>query len=187
VRNVEPRTVNRLVCYCDDCQAFLHHLDRADLLDAQGGSDVIQVAPNMLSFHRGADRIAAVRLTSKGMYRWFASCCKTPLGNTVGAGVPFVGIQRASFQGDADEALGPSRGSILGKFAIGENPESPKLQLVRMIAHTGWLLAGWKIRGQAWPHPFFEKDTRAPRYPVTTLIAAERDGLRACCGPRPTA
>jgi hypothetical protein len=28
----------RLVCYCKDCQAFARFLDRADVLDAAGGS-----------------------------------------------------------------------------------------------------------------------------------------------------
>ena len=45
VTGVSPNTVNRVVCYCDDCQAFLHHLGRADLLDAHGGIDIVQVAP----------------------------------------------------------------------------------------------------------------------------------------------
>jgi hypothetical protein len=31
--------------HCDDCQAFAHQLGRADLLDAQAGSDIVQVAP----------------------------------------------------------------------------------------------------------------------------------------------
>jgi hypothetical protein len=62
-----PRTVNRMVCYCDDCQAFLHHLGRADLLDAHGGTDVVQVAPSSLSFQQGTARIACLRLTARGL------------------------------------------------------------------------------------------------------------------------
>ena len=53
VTNVSPTTVNRVICYCDDCQAFLHHLGRADLLDAHGGTDIVQVAPARLSFVHG--------------------------------------------------------------------------------------------------------------------------------------
>jgi hypothetical protein len=30
VTDVSPKTVNRVVCYCDDCQAFLHQLARRD-------------------------------------------------------------------------------------------------------------------------------------------------------------
>ena len=51
--NLSPRTVNRVVCYCDDCQAFVHQLGRADLLDPQGGSDIVQMAPAALSFTIG--------------------------------------------------------------------------------------------------------------------------------------
>ena len=66
VTNASPQTVNRVVCYCDDCQAFAHQLGRADLLDAKGGSDIVQVAPASLTFVKGQDRIAGVRLTPKG-------------------------------------------------------------------------------------------------------------------------
>src|SRR5439155_14721689 len=92
VKNAGPRTVNRVVCYCDDCQAFLHHLGRTDLLDGSAGTDIVQVAPAALTFDRGATRIVGVRLTSKGLYRWYASCCKTPVGNTLTPALPFVGI-----------------------------------------------------------------------------------------------
>ena len=81
--NAARETVNRIVCYCDDCQAFVHYLGRADLLDEHGGSDIVQVAPASLAYTRGNDRIAGVRLKPKGLYRWYASCCKTPLGNMV--------------------------------------------------------------------------------------------------------
>src|SRR5437764_10728853 len=99
VKNAGPRTVNRVVCYCDDCQAFAHHLGRADLLDAHGGSDIVQVAPASLAFHRGAERIVGLRLTPKGLYRWYADCCKTPLGNTLGPAVPFVVLPANVFEG----------------------------------------------------------------------------------------
>jgi len=45
VTNISANTVNRVVCYCDDCQAFLHHLARKDLFDAYGGPDIVQIAP----------------------------------------------------------------------------------------------------------------------------------------------
>jgi len=67
VTSVSPSTVNRAVCYCDDCQAFLHHLGRADLLDAHGGIDIVQVAPARLSFVHGQERIVGLRLTSGGL------------------------------------------------------------------------------------------------------------------------
>lgn len=53
VSNASPESVNRIICYCDDCQAFLHHIGRSELLDAHGGTDIVQVAPADLRFHRG--------------------------------------------------------------------------------------------------------------------------------------
>lgn len=69
VTNASLETVNRVVCYCDDCQAFVHYLGRSDLLDAHGGTGIVQIAPASLSFVRGHERIVGLRLTSKGLYR----------------------------------------------------------------------------------------------------------------------
>src|SRR5262245_33455876 len=122
VKDASPRTVNRVVCYCDDCQAFLHYLGRADLLDPHGGTDIVQVAPASLAVHHGTERIAGLRVTPKGLYRWYASCCRTPLGTTVGPAIPFVGIVARVFEdagGSADQIFGKPIGAILGKYAIG--------------------------------------------------------------------
>ena len=190
VTNASPRTVNRVVCYCDDCQAFLHQLGRADLLDAQGGSDIVQVAPASLSFHQGMDRIVGVRLSSKGLYRWYTACCKTPVGNTLGPAIPFVGIVAHVFTTGSttpDDVFGKPVGAHLGKFAIGTPPEgSTKLNL-RLLGRMLRMIAGWRFKGETWPHPFFDRATRAPVHPVVTLSPAERDALRPHCGPRPTA
>lgn len=192
VTGASATTVNRVVCYCDDCQAFLHHLGRADLLDAHGGTDVVQVAPSSLTFHRGAENIVGLRLSPKGLHRWYASCCKTPLGNTLGPAIPFVGIVAQAFDGGAggrgaDDCFGPPIGAIMGKYAIGTAPEGSTRLNLRLLARALRMLIGWRLRGRAWPHPFFDRATRAPSYPLTTLTRAERDALRPRCGPRPTA
>jgi hypothetical protein len=192
VTDASATNVNRVVCYCDDCQAFLHHLGRADLLDAHGGTDIVQVAPSSLTFHTGAEHIVGLRLSPKGLYRWYASCCKTPLGNTMRPAIPFVGIVARAFDGGndgsgADEYFGPATGAIMGKYAVGTAPEgSTKLNL-RLVARALRNVLGWRLTGRTWPHPFFDRATRATRYPLTALTPAERDALRPLCGPRPTA
>lgn len=190
VRGASPEATNRVVCYCNDCQAYLHHLGRADLLDEHGGSDIVQVAPSMVAFDRGGEFVAGVRLTSKGLFRWYARCCKTPVGNTLTPALPFVGIvtelfRRAPAARPCDEVFGPPRGRIFGKFAVGEPPPGSLKPNLRLLAHSIRKLLGWKLRGKAWPHPFFERTSGEPIYPVTVLTPAEREALRPLCGPRP--
>lgn len=184
VADAAPDTANRVVCYCDDCQAFVHHLGRADLLDPHGGTDIVQVAPASLAYTRGTDRIAGVRLAPKGLHRWYASCCKTPLGNTLGPGLPFVGVVAQAFR-SADDAFGPPLGGIYGKYAVGAAPPGTTRPSLRLIGRALRKVVGWKLGGRTWPHPFFDRTTRAPIYPITLLSPDERDALRPLCGPRP--
>ena len=188
VSSPSPRSVNRVICYCDDCQAYAHQLGRADLLDEKGGSDIVQLAPATLSFTKGQDRIAGLRLTPKGLYRWHTTCCSTPVGNTLGPALPFVGVPAQSFDTlKVDDAFGAPIGAIMGKFAVGEPPAgSTGLNLSLILRAIGRVL-GWRLGGKTWPHPFFARDTRAPIYPITVISPERREALRAVCGPRPTA
>jgi hypothetical protein len=187
VANAGPGTVNRIVCYCDDCQAFLHQLGRIDLLDEHGGTDIVQVAPASLTFDQGMEHIVGLRLSPKGIYRWYASCCNTPLGNSVEPKIPFVGITAQVFgeSGNSGDAyFGPPLGKIFGKFAVGAPPAgSTKFNFGLMARALGKILS-WKLRGQAWPHPFFDRATGAPTYKVSVLERDKREALRASCGPR---
>jgi hypothetical protein len=188
VADASPRTVNRVVCYCDDCQAFAHQIGRADLLDAHGGSDIVQLAPGSLTFVQGQDRIVGLRLSPKGLFRWYASCCHTPVGNTVSPAIPFVGIVVRAFDHGAqrpDDVFGRPIGAILGKYAIGDPPAGSKGMSLPLMLRAVRMVLGWRLRGRAWPNPFFRRDTRAPIYPVTVLSQAERAALRPLCGPHP--
>jgi hypothetical protein len=184
VIDASPSSVNRIVCYCDDCQAFAHALHRADLLDANGGSDIVQVAPAALDFVRGREHIAGLRLGPRGLYRFYATCCATPLGNTMGTAIPFVGIEAHGFR-DADAVFGPPIGGIQGKFAMGTPPEGTVKPNLRLLARTLRKLLGWRFGGGASPHPFFDAGSKLPRPPLRVLSAAERDALRPLCGPVP--
>lgn len=190
VTNASPQKVNRVVCYCDDCQAFLHQLGRADLLDAQGGTDIVQVAPASLTFTRGRDRIAGLRLTPKGLLRWHTTCCNTPVGNTLGPAIPFVGIVAQTFDDDAQRAdgvFGAPIGAILGKYAIGKAPAGSTGVNLRLLLRAITKVLGWRLRGRTWPHPFFDQQTREQIYPLTVLSNEQRQALRPYCGPVPTA
>lgn len=188
VADPSPRTVNRVICYCDDCQAYAHQLGRADLLNDKGGSDIVQIAPATLRFTKGQDRIAGLRLTPKGLYRWYATCCSTPVGNTLTPAMPFVGIPVQSFDTPRpDDVFGAPMGAIQGKYAVGEAPAgSTGLNFGLLLRAIGRVL-GWRLRGKVWPHPFFVRETRAPAYPLTVVSPERREALRALCGPRPAA
>jgi hypothetical protein len=159
------------------------------LLDAHGGSDIVQLAPASLTFVQGQDRIVGLRLTPKGLFRWYTSCCHTPVGNTLSPAIPFVGIIALGFAHGAqrpDDVFGKPVGAIMGKFAIGDPPADSKRLNFRLLLRAIRMVLGWRLRGRVWPHPFFGRDTRAPIYPLTVLSQSEREVLRRLCGPHPT-
>ena len=175
-----------MVCYCDDCQAFLHQLGRADLLNAEGGTDIVQLAPASLTFTHGQNRIAGLRLTPKGLLRWHTTCCNTPVGNTLGPALPFVGIVAQTFDAGAqraDDAFGTPIGAILGKYAIGKAPAGSTGINLGLLFRAIAKVLGWRLGGRTWPHPFFNRQTREPIYPLTVLSNEQREALRPYCGP----
>jgi hypothetical protein len=188
VVDVAPTTVNRIVCYCADCQAYVHQLHRSDVLDAHGGSDIVQLAPAAVSFDRGSEQIRGLRLSEKGLHRFYASCCNTPLANTVGPALPFVGMVAQTFVveglGGLDAVVGEPRGRVYGQHAVGTPPAGSTSINVPLIARLVWSMLKWRVRGQGTPNPFFDSQTRKPLFPIVTLSLAERDALRPLCGPR---
>ena len=73
---LEGGTCSRVLCYCKDCQAFARYLRRQSaMLNDQGGTHIVQVAAHRVRFTRGMEHLAVVRLSPRGLLRWYASCC----------------------------------------------------------------------------------------------------------------
>ncbi len=178
-----PHFGNYAICYCDDCQAFAHYLGRPDVLDANGGTPIFQMAPRRMRITDGISALRAVKPSEKGMTRYFTDCCKTPIGNTISPSFPFVGMILA-FLGPIpggrtrEEVLGKPMGGM-GKFALGTPPAGthPKMA-VGAMARVARLLAGWWLTGKGKPSPFLDPRTQAPLATPTVLTVSERDALR---------
>lgn len=153
-------TANRGICYCRDCQAFARYLGRDDeVLDESGGTEILQMHPKHVHFTAGLDELACVRLTGKGLLRWYARCCRTPVGNTLPTyRIPFVGLVRVCLPEDdrsLDESAGPVRMRVNTKSAIGQSkPKSTGVAAA--VARVLGTLAGAWLDGSFKQTPFFD-------------------------------
>jgi hypothetical protein len=182
-----PGKANRAICYCRDCQAFAHFLGAADkILDERGGSDVIQVLPKNVTFTQGVESLACVRLTPKGLLRWYARCCLTPIGNTLATpSISFVGLLHSSLEGknaSMTDVFGPVVAWVNTASAIG----SPKPKAQGLARSLRWLvLTALKARltGYYRRTPFFKAETSEPVVVPQVLTETERmllmDAVRA--------
>ncbi len=181
---VSPSTGNRIICYCDDCQAFARFLERRDVADPRGGSDIFQMAPSRVQITEGASSLRCLRLSEKGLLRWYTQCCNTPVGNTVSAKLPFVGVIQPFMDHGVDgrsrdDVVGKPIAHVHGKFAIGGPlPQARNADLFRVIARSTRLMLGWWTAGKGKVSPFFDQETKLPRTIPRVLTSAERDALR---------
>ena len=140
---------NRLICYCSDCRAFATFLGQADeVLDTQGGTEIVQVAQPRVRFDQGADQLAAVRLSDKGMIRWYAACCNTPIGNTMAdPKVAFIGLIHTSLdRPQMDKDFGTDIAIVNAASALGD-PKPVQRGMVGTIARFIRIVIGARLSG----------------------------------------
>lgn len=186
VRDMSSRRGHRTVCMCDDCQAYAHYLGQAkSVLDENGGTDVLAVAPANLEITHGIENLKCLRLTEKGMLRWYAGCCNTPISNTApNSKIPFAGVVHSiidfgSSGQNRDNILGPVSMRVQGKSGIGILPEGTyqKFSFKQIVQTVGFLIVGF-LRRQYTPSPFFDTQTGKPVAVPYVLTKTERDDLR---------
>jgi hypothetical protein len=186
---VDPQGSNRAVCLCGDCQSFAHFLGRAaEILDKNGGTDIVPLAPRNFRLTQGQEHLACLRLSPKGMFRWYAGCCQTPIANAPSAALPFLGTVHLFFDlprdpAVRDQALGPVRAKFYGKDGHGEmGPDiSPGIPPLWFILRTMKFMLLGKIRGMHRPSPFFVADSGAPVVEPRVLTKAEREEVAHVC------
>ena len=180
---LSPSAGFRFVCYCNDCQAFARFLNRADVLDASGGTDIFHMPPGRVKLTEGADALRCLRLSDK-VLRWYTECCHTPVANTPARpGFPVIGMIHSFMDHQADgrsrdEALGPPLCSIYERSAVGLlSPNAPGPPTAGIFASRALKLLGWWARGLGRSTPFFDDQTKAPRAVPRVLTPSERTAL----------
>lgn len=176
------QAMGRGVCYCKDCQAYAHFLGRAaDVLDAQGGTDVIATHPQHVAITQGLDALACVSMSPKGLLRWYASCCKTPIGNTSrSAKTAYVGLVHTCLEGAGapiERSFGPVTLRLNRESATGAVAQKSSGVFRSMLRFMGTML-GARVGGSYKRTPFFAADSGAPIVPPQVLSLAERERLK---------
>jgi hypothetical protein len=175
---VEPKSGMHVVCYCDDCRAFAYSLRRAELLDDVGGTELFATTPSHLTLSLGLEHLRCLRLSERGMLRWYWDCCNTPLATTrASPGAPFVSIHRACISVKDTTILGPLT-RIQARYATGTPPAGAEqgTSLKTTTKIVIFLLIG-KLRGANRPNPLFHQGR--PVVDPRVLTPDERDALRA--------
>lgn len=180
--NFPSNTPGRLACYCDDCQTFLHYLNRADLLDSSGGTEVIPVYPAEIKIIAGRDVMKCLRLSPDGLHRWYASCCNMPVTNTR-PGFPWMGTVHRVFTvqdpGYLERTLGPIKSRIMGRFAQGTPPSgtAAKIDFKGFMTVLPFLAKG-ALTGKGKHSPFYEADGKTPIVAPIVVSLQERNAIR---------
>lgn len=162
LKNASATSGIHLICYCDSCQDFQKQLGCDDkFLNEHGGTEIYQTAPSQIEIIKGREHIRSLKLSKKGPFRWYAGCCNTPIGNTMKASMPFVGVIHSFIdEGEASrlEILGPIQCEAQTQHAYDSLPVDIKrvgfplgitLKIISKILF-------WKLKGLAQPSPFFD-------------------------------
>jgi Family of unknown function (DUF6151) len=176
-----PGRAGRALCYCRDCQAFARYLGTPEQsVDEFGGTDVIATSPRYVHFTQGIERMHCMSLSEKGLLRWYAACCRTPVGNTPrNPKLSYVGLVHDFLEGSNDElreAFGPARAAVNTQSATGSVSSAPVATFFAVQKILGNVL--WsRISGKYRENPFFRPGSATPIVAPEVLSLAQRRAL----------
>jgi len=180
--SVTPDGGFRFICYCGDCRAFARFLERPDVLDTSGGTDIFHMPTGRVKLTAGTEAVRCLQFSAR-VFRWYADCCRTPIGNSAGARFPVVGLIHCFMDHEADgrprdEVLGLPLCSIFENSATGPlPPNAPPPRSFGLVARRLPTLLGWWLRGLGRPNPFFDPLTDAPISVPHVMTPGERAAL----------
>jgi len=141
-----------------------------------GGTDVVATLAKHVSFTSGTDFLACLSLTERGLLRWYARCCGTPIGNTLkNFRVPYVGLVHTCLGTPAviEASFGPVRMRVNTKSAQGRPKVMPLSQAAALLRFFPMLLLA-RLDGSYKATPFFTADgTPVAQRKVLTRLELE--------------
>jgi hypothetical protein len=105
-----------------------------------------------------------MRLTPKGLLRWYAGCCRTPIGNTLATPkLSFIGLLHSFLEGTTplDESVGPVTAWVHTDAAIG-SPKPKEAGRGRVAAWFFRTVLKARFNGDYKLTPLFRLDTGSP-------------------------
>lgn len=172
--------LNYGICYCKDCQAFAYALGKAEsMLDTQGGTRILQTAAWCVRFTAGQHQLRCLRLTSKGLVRWYAGCCDTAIGNTPASpALGFVGLIGSCLSEVPAEALGPPRMRVWTRSAWGTPKPKQVISIGALWAFLRIVIGARFARAGSSP---FHVAGGATSVEPRILSAQELENVTRCC------
>lgn len=162
------RAYGRATCYCKDCRAYARFLGQPEVLDDAGGTDVVPTAPATVRLTSGVEHVACMSLSPKGALRWYAACCRTPLGNTSrNTRLPYLGLVTACID-TAPQQLNATFGPA-GRCVLNTGSATSQVRATPLAFARGGvgILAGMmssRVRGER-ASPFWDAEGRLLREP----------------------
>jgi hypothetical protein len=176
--------VSRASCYCRDCQTYAHALGKPEqVLDSHGGTDVVATLQQHLRFTEGATELACLSLSDKGLLRWHARCCGTPIANTArDPKLSYLGLVHTCLGSDPaalDAAFGASRLAINTQHAKGPVAKSSRLGMLATMSRIIGTVLWARVNGSWKRSPLFNAGDQKPIVPVRVLAPDELQRARS--------
>ncbi|HVF65894.1 MAG TPA: DUF6151 family protein [Casimicrobiaceae bacterium] len=171
----EPASAIRAICYCNDCRAYAFHLGTPNaVLDANGGTSVVATQGRHVAIDKGAEHLACVSLSPKGLLRWYALCCTTPIANTPRDWrLPYVGLVHNGLAKPL-EASFPAAQMPVNASKLRNRPSRPGLRGFLALTRFGGRMIFARLTGRYRTTPFFTADGQ-PVVNIDVLSREERD------------
>ena len=169
----------RGVCYCKDCRAYSHHLGVASAThDSFGGAEFVATQAQHISLTGGTQNLGCLSLSEKGLLRWYAKCCNTPIANTTRKWtVPYVGIVHTCLKADSAsfERSFPRLQMRVNTGSATQTP--PGMFFSTLVSLAGFMprVLASRVNGAYRHTPFFSPPAGLPVAPVTVLSEAQRE------------
>lgn len=172
-------TASRVLCYCKDCQAFARFLNAGEtVLDAQGGTRIVQIASNRVTISQGHEHIALMRLSERGLFRWYTRCCQTPIGNTLPTqALAFIGLIDAFMDKSRLAEDFPQRLAVVHTESALGSPKPHSHGLLSTMWRFAKMVVPARLTGTHTHSPFFDKQGKPVASPQI-LTKAQRKALK---------
>jgi hypothetical protein len=153
---IDPDIGTHVRCHCDDCRRANAHFGIPGTREE--GVGLWQTTPDRVKIDEGAVHLRLMRLTGKGVLRWYAGCCDTPLFNTMGTPkVPFVGVLT-----DRLDDIAPLGPIVAEGFVEGDDGKSRHVGGGRVARGFVRRALGARLSGRWKDNPFFDTTTGQP-------------------------